>query len=247
MDPIRQSLQAWLRSERLLGLSHYSLAAGPALPLMNNDPGLPPACRVELATADAEAALRQLDEAVVRGCRKCRLCEQRTQTVFGVGHARAALAFVGEGPGADEDAQGLPFVGRAGQLLTRMIAAMKLTREQVYICNVVKCRPPGNRTPADDEMLACSPYLWRQLAIVRPRVIVALGRPSTQTLLGSKEAMSRLRGKFYAFPGPHLSGLGLAEARVMPTYHPAYLLRNPDAKKEVWADLQQVMAVLGLM
>jgi DNA polymerase len=216
-----------------------------SLPLTPDDQDLPPVCREELSLADAEAALRQLDDGHVKGCRKCRLCEQRTQTVFGVGAARATLAFVGEGPGADEDAQGIPFVGRAGQLLTRMIAAMKLTREQVYIGNVVKCRPPGNRTPADDEMEMCAPFLWRQLAIVRPRIIVALGRPATQLLLGSKEAMSRLRGRFYEFPGPHLAGLGLGESRVMPTYHPAYLLRNPDAKKDVWADLQQVMAELA--
>ncbi len=153
---------------------------------------------------------------------------------------------MGEGPGADEDAQGQPFVGRAGQLLTRMIAAMTLTREQVYICNVVKCRPPANRTPTEDEMLACSPYLWRQLAILRPRVIVALGRPAAQTLLATSTPISRLRGEFHDFPPPALSHLGLPPAKLMPTFHPAYLLREPDEKTKVWEDLKQVMRWLGI-
>jgi DNA polymerase len=195
---------------------------------------------------DARAALAELNDHYVRNCRKCRLHEQRTQTVFGVGHPRPQLVFVGEGPGADEDAQGEPFVGRAGQLLTRMIAAMTLTREQVYICNVVKCRPPGNRTPTDDEMEVCAPLLFRQLAILRPQVIVALGRPASQTLLATKSAMGRLRGRFHDFPPPELAAWDLPPLRVMPTYHPAYLLRNPAAKGDVWADLQEVMRFLDL-
>ena len=214
--------------------------------LFVDDPSLPQLCAQELSREDAVAALAQLDEGHVRGCKKCRLHEQRTQTVFGVGNPRPELAFVGEGPGADEDAQGVPFVGRAGQLLTRMIAAMTLTREQVYICNVVKCRPPGNRTPADDEMATCSPYLYRQLAILRPKVIVALGRPATQTLLSTKLPISRLRGQWHDFPPPALAHIGLPPTKLMPTFHPAYLLRNPPAKTEAWADLQQVMAMLGL-
>jgi uracil-DNA glycosylase len=129
-------------------------------------------------------------------------------------------------------------------LLTRMIAAMKLTREQVYIANVVKCRPPGNRTPLDDEMAACAPFLFRQLAILRPRIIVALGRPASQTLLATKLAMGKLRGRFHEFPPPELAAWKLPAMRVMPTYHPAYLLRNPPAKAEVWADLQMVMKEL---
>ncbi len=156
------------------------------------------------------------------------------------------VAQLGEGPGADEDAQGIPFVGRAGQLLTRMIAAMSLTRDQVYICNVVKCRPPGNRTPADDEMETCAPFLFRQLAILRPQVIISLGRPATQTLLATKVAISKLRGAFHDFPPPALALVGLPPARLMPTFHPAYLLRNPAAKGDAWADLQQVMRLLGL-
>ncbi|MBK9118338.1 MAG: uracil-DNA glycosylase [Phycisphaerales bacterium] len=211
-----------------------------------DDVDLPPLCTRELSVSEAAAALQSLDEGLVRGCRKCRLFEGRTQTVFGVGRVRPELVFVGEGPGADEDAQGEPFVGRAGQLLTRMIAAMSLTRDQVYICNVVKCRPPGNRTPEDDEMAACSPYLFRQLAILRPKVIVTLGRPASQTLLSTKTPIGKLRGVFHDFPPPELAAFGLPVAKLMPTFHPAYLLRNPPAKKEAWEDLQQVMGLLGL-
>lgn len=203
-------------------------------------------CDQELSVEEARQALEQLDQKHVVGCKKCRLHEHRTQTVFGVGNPRPELVFVGEGPGADEDAQGVPFIGRAGQLLTQMIAAMTLTREQVYICNVVKCRPPGNRTPLDDEMATCAPYLFRQLALLRPKVIVALGRPAAQTLLATKVAISKLRGQFHDFPPPGLGGLGLPNARLMPTFHPAYLLRNPPAKKDAWADLQAVMQLLGL-
>ncbi|MEW6251080.1 MAG: uracil-DNA glycosylase [Planctomycetota bacterium] len=211
-----------------------------------DDPSLPPFCSQELSVSAARAALVELDEAAVQACRKCRLHEARTQTVFGVGYPRPRLTFVGEGPGADEDAQGEPFVGRAGQLLTRMIAAMTLTRDQVYIANVVKCRPPGNRTPLEDEMATCAPLLFRQLAILRPQVIVALGRPATQTLLATNEPISRLRGRWHDFPPPPLANFPLPPAKLMPTYHPAYLLRNPAAKPEAWADLQAVMQVLGL-
>jgi DNA polymerase len=214
--------------------------------LFADDPTLPPPCRAELSPKEAAEALANLDRTFVRGCTKCRLHEHRTQTVFGVGNPRAELVFVGEGPGADEDAQGEPFVGRAGQLLTRMIAAMTLTREQVYICNVVKCRPPSNRTPADDEMATCSPYLFRQLAILRPKVIVALGRPATQTLLATKAPITKLRGQLHDFPPPVLAHLGLPPTKLMPTFHPAYLLRNPAAKGDTWQDLQVVMRLLGL-
>jgi uracil-DNA glycosylase len=211
-----------------------------------DDQSLPPLCNRDLTPAEAGQALAALDERFVRGCRKCRLHEHRTQTVFGVGSPRPELVFVGEGPGADEDAQGVPFVGRAGQLLTRMIAAMTLTREQVYICNVVKCRPPGNRTPEADEMEICSPFLYRQLAVLRPRVIVALGRPATQTLLATNVAIGKLRGHWHDFPPPALANFGLPPTKLMPTFHPAYLLRNPPAKTEAWADLQMVMVELGL-
>jgi uracil-DNA glycosylase len=168
-------------------------------------------------------------------CRRCRLCERRTQVVFGVGDPAARLMFIGEGPGADEDAQGEPFVGRAGQLLTKMIEAMGLKRSQVYIANVVKCRPPENRTPLPDEVATCSPFLFRQIAAIAPRVIVCLGTPSAQAVLGTRETITRLRGNFREVGG----------YRVMPTFHPAYLLRNPAAKRDVWEDLKQVMAALA--
>lgn len=215
------------------------------LPLAIDD-GLPPLCREELAPEEAARRLAELDAAHVRGCRKCGLHARRTQTVFGVGNPRPRIVFVGEGPGADEDAQGEPFVGKAGQLLTRMIAAMSLTREQVYICNVVKCRPPGNRTPEPDEMDACAPYLLRQLAILRPEVIVALGRPAAQTLLATTTPISQLRGEFHDFPPPALARPELAPSKLMPTFHPSYLLRRPDEKGKAWSDLKQVMRVLGL-
>jgi DNA polymerase len=199
-----------------------------------------------LPLVEARKALAEFDEAFVKGCTKCELHAKRKQTVFGVGCARPSIVFVGEGPGADEDQQGIPFVGRAGQLLTRMIAAMTLTRDQVYIANVVKCRPPGNRTPTDDEARTCLPYLYRQLAILRPQVIVALGRPAAQALLQSTTPIGRLRGEFHDFPPPGLQHLGLPTARLMPTFHPAYLLRSPGEKAKVWEDLKQVMRFLAI-
>ena len=169
-------------------------------------------------------------------CTRCRLHEQRNKIVFGAGNPRAELVFVGEGPGHDEDVQGLPFVGRAGKLLTQMIEAMGLTREQVYICNVVKCRPPENRRPEDDEVATCSPYLYRQLDVISPKAIVCLGATAAQALLKTKDSISRFRGTWLDYRG----------TKLMVTYHPAYLLRNPNAKGEVWKDLQKVMALLGL-
>lgn len=170
-------------------------------------------------------------------CRLCRLCEKRTRIVFGAGNPRARLLFVGEGPGADEDEQGIPFVGRAGQLLTEIITrGMGLKREDVYIANVVKCRPPDNRVPLPDEMAACMPFLEAQIACIRPEVIVTLGATAAQGLLGEKMAITRIRGTWRNFKGIPL----------MPTYHPSYLLRNPAAKGEVWGDIKQVMARLGL-
>lgn len=172
----------------------------------------------------------------VRPCNKCRLCEERTQTVFARGNPYTDLCFVGEGPGADEDAQGEPFVGAAGQLLDKMIAAMGYRRDDVYICNVVKCRPPKNRKPEPDEMEACLPYLREQLAIVRPKVIVALGATAVTGLIPTTEGITRLRGKWKLYKGA---------TPIMPTFHPAYLLRNPAAKRDVWSDLQEVMKHLG--
>ena len=170
------------------------------------------------------------------GCERCELHQARNSVVFGVGSENADLMFVGEAPGADEDRQGEPFVGRAGQLLTRMIQAMKLTREDVYIANVIKCRPPGNRNPKPIEIECCEPFLLRQIELVKPKVICALGGFAVQTLLRTNQRISMLRGRFHDYHG----------TKLMPTYHPAYLLRNPNAKRDVWEDLKKVMAELGL-
>jgi uracil-DNA glycosylase len=188
------------------------------------------------AVLDPASALRVIREDI-GDCTRCRLHTQgRKQIVFGVGNPTADLMFVGEGPGADEDEQGEPFVGRAGQLLNKMIEAMGLKREDVYIANVVKCRPPGNRTPERDECDTCSPFLYRQIEVIKPKAIVALGAVAAKTLLGMNETMSNLRGRWYDFRGTQL--------RV--TYHPAFLLRDPRQKAEAWKDLQQVMKHLGL-
>lgn len=189
-----------------------------------------------------EAADRVIGDSLERivadigDCRLCRLCEGRTKIVFGDGSAKARLVFVGEGPGHDEDLQGLPFVGRAGKLLNQMIEAMGLRRQDVYICNVVKCRPPGNRAPEKDEMATCSPFLLRQLEVISPKVIVCLGSIASKALLATDKGISQFRGQWLDFRGTPL----------MATYHPAYLLRNPHAKADVWKDLQKVMSALGL-
>jgi len=169
-------------------------------------------------------------------CTRCKLHGTRHKIVFGDGNPKAELVFVGEGPGADEDAQGLPFVGRAGKLLTQMIEAMGLQRKDVYICNVVKCRPPENRQPEEDEVSTCSPFLLRQIDTIAPKVIVCLGAVAAKTLLQTNRGISQFRGEWLEFRG----------RKLLATYHPAYLLRNPPAKSEVWKDLQKVMAVLGL-
>ena len=164
-------------------------------------------------------------------CQRCKLASGRTNIVFGSGSATAKLVFVGEGPGFDEDQKGEPFVGAAGQLLTKIIAAINLSREQVYICNIIKCRPPGNRNPESDEIESCLPFLERQIAAIQPDFICALGKFAAQTLLKSDVPISRLRGRFYEYNG----------IKVLPTYHPAYLLRNPEKKREVWEDMQMLM------
>jgi DNA polymerase len=169
-------------------------------------------------------------------CTRCKLHKGRNQIVFGDGNPKARLVFVGEGPGADEDLQGLPFVGRAGKLLTQMIEAMGLQRKDVYICNVVKCRPPENRTPQPDEVLTCSPFLIRQIDVINPKVLVCLGAVAAKTLLETNRGITQFRGQWLEWRG----------RKLMATYHPAYLLRNPNAKGEVWKDLQKVMAELGL-
>lgn len=189
----------------------------------------------ESPVASPPLTLREVREELGE-CTRCKLHPHRTQIVFGVGDPKARLVFVGEAPGADEDAQGEPFVGRAGQLLTKIILAMGMQREDVYICNIIKCRPPGNRTPESEEILACSPFLRKQLQAIQPQFICALGGPATQTLLRTKEPISRLRGKFYDFQGIPL----------LPTYHPAFLLRNPHEKKTVWEDMKLLLREMGL-
>ncbi len=201
------------------------------------------------APSDTEAELRAISEDI-GDCTRCRLAKGRKNIVFGTGNIHAELMFVGEGPGADEDEQGLPFVGRAGQLLNNMIAAMGLRREDVYIANIVKCRPPGNRTPERDECETCMPFLMRQIAAIRPKVIVALGATAAKNLLAINSPMAELRGRWYEFrvnvssdgrPAPDGPTVKLAV-----TYHPAFLLRDPRQKKETWKDLQMVMKFLGL-
>ena len=195
----------------------------------------PPAIAAAVPPADRAAALSLIREEI-GDCTRCPLHSGRNKLVFGDGSPTARLMFVGEGPGADEDAQGLPFVGKAGQLLNNMIAAMGLTREEVYIANVVKCRPPGNRVPAPEEGATCTPFLFRQIDVVRPQVLVALGATAATWLLGSRQPLAGLRGRVHSVRGTQL----------IVTYHPAYLLRDPRQKKEAWADLQIAMRELGL-
>jgi DNA polymerase len=211
--------------------------SGPSRPPLPPTPALPPVAASE-SPADSAERLRRLTvlETAVRACTACELHRERTQAVFARGTGSSGLCFIGEGPGADEDAQGYPFVGPAGQLLDRMIAAMGLLREEVYVCNIVKCRPPKNRKPEPEEMRTCSPYLLEQLELVAPRVIVALGATAVQGLLGTTEGITRLRGTWKLYQG---------RIPVMPTFHPAFLLRTPGAKREVWADLQAVLQQMG--
>jgi len=203
--------------------------------------------KAEYGVADPVAALKLIREDL-GDCTRCKLHQQgRKQIVFGVGNPRAELMFVGEGPGADEDAQGEPFVGRAGQLLNNMIKAMGLQREDVYIANIVKCRPPGNRTPEPDECETCLPFLMRQISAIKPKVVVALGATAAKNLLAMNSSLGDLRGRFYDFkPAGSLADSSWPGARLAVTYHPAYLLRDPRQKGEAWKDLQMVMKYLGI-
>jgi uracil-DNA glycosylase family 4 len=202
-------LDGWIRSSLSKGIHKAPQAE-------RSSPPLP---------SDLEAVRAELGD-----CRRCKLHAYRTQIVFGTGNPRAKLAFVGEAPGRDEDLKGEPFVGLAGQLLTKIIQAIQLSREQVYIGNIIKCRPPENRNPEPDEITACEPFLIKQLQVIRPKLICALGTFAAQTLLKTEEKISSLRGKFHAYQGIPL----------MPTYHPAYLLRNPNRKREVWEDMKKI-------
>ena len=262
----REKLQSWLRYYEDLGIRAFYRDRAPRQTLMGETvTGMREKERAEISTPKAappaqpraatpklnltgrapslfEVAERVEGDSLERicgelaGCTRCKLHQRRTKVVFGVGNPHAELVFVGEGPGHDEDVQGIPFVGRAGQLLTQMIIAMGLKRDDVYIANVVKCRPPDNRTPEKDEIATCLPFLFRQLTNVNPKVIVCLGSVAAQALLNTNKSISHFRGQWFDFRG----------AKLMATYHPAYLLRNPHAKPEVWADLKKVMALLGL-
>lgn len=196
-----------------------------------------PTTSVPVAEAVPSGAVAALDwgplQQAVAACRACELCKTRTQTVFGVGNRHADLMIIGEAPGADEDRQGEPFVGRAGQLLNLMLAAIGLKREQVYIANILKCRPPGNRDPRSEEALRCEPFLMRQIALIRPRVLLSVGRISAQKLLKTDTPIGKLRGRWFEF-GPDGTPL-------IVTYHPAYLLRSPDQKAKAWQDLIQIV------
>ena len=253
----RRSL--WLRSERAFGLESVgkvelaafspppaqtaprSIAAaqsqGPVLPMITPLMGEVLGGRV-LSRPEKIEQLARMEADEVRNCKLCRLCERRKNTVFGEGDPDAKIFFIGEGPGENEDLQGRPFVGRAGDLLNKMIAGMGLRREQVFIANIVKCRPPDNRVPAPDEVETCTPYLVRQLEIIRPQVIVTLGLPAAKYMLESKSTMGKLRGHWHNWRG----------IKLMPTFHPAYLLRSytEENRGAVWSDLKQVMAEVGL-
>jgi uracil-DNA glycosylase family 4 len=191
-----------------------------------------------LATDEKRTRLKMMDDGEVGICTHCRLCETRTKSVFGEGDPDASIFFIGEGPGENEDLTGRPFVGKAGQLLDKMIGAMGLRRDQVFIANIVKCRPPNNRVPAPDEVAACTPYLERQLEIIRPRVIVTLGLPAAKYMLQSNSTMGKLRGHWHSWRG----------IKLMPTFHPAYILRSytAETRAAVWSDLQMVMSEIGL-
>jgi len=201
-----------------------------------------PPSTMPAVTGDKLAQLRVIDEGEVRGCTRCALCESRTQTVFGEGNPEAALMFIGEGPGQTEDEMGRPFVGRSGELLDKMIGAMGMKRQDVYIANVVKCRPPNNRTPTPEESATCWTYLERQIAIIQPRVIVTLGNPATKAILETTTGIMKLRGTWQACQ--RVPGLAIP---VMPTFHPSFVLRQytQENRQKVWSDLQQVMAKLA--
>jgi DNA polymerase len=247
---LASALRAWAEYEGELGADGYPLFApvaettGGGAAVARSAPASaivppPPAPTEASGSAGALAAAATLDalRAAIGDCRRCKLAPHRSNIVFGVGNPRARLVFVGEAPGRDEDRAGEPFVGRAGQLLTEIITkGMKLDRKDVYIANVIKCRPPENRNPEPDEVASCEPFLLRQLDLIAPEVIVALGKFAAQTLLRSKTPITQLRGRWYDYHG----------IKLMPTFHPAYLLRNPGDKRLVWEDIQKVMRALGI-
>jgi uracil-DNA glycosylase family 4 len=228
-----RDVRVFLKNQQAEGLQGADVDSAwllPRAPVQEVSPTPVPMKQEEVAT-DVWGVQRALGE-----CTRCGLCKGRTSIVFGTGHPEARLMFVGEAPGRDEDLQGEPFVGEAGQLLNKMLAAMGLRRAEVYIANVVKCRPPRNRDPEPQEIAACEPFLKEQIRVIKPAVLVALGRVASHALLKETTPISKLRGQWKTYEGTAL----------MPTFHPAYLLRNPTDKKLVWADLQKVMAKMGL-
>lgn len=214
---VTDDLKVYVQYVKRLGYKGIALSEGPAKIFGHRD------------SETAGETLEMIRNALGK-CRRCKLHSGRTNIVFGAGNPQAKLVLVGEGPGYEEDIQGMPFVGQAGQLLTRILKAIKLTREQVYICNIIKCRPPGNRNPEPDEIAACIPFLRRQIRAIRPRLICALGTFAAQTLLQTNTPISRLRGRFHTYE----------DIAMLPTYHPAFLLRNPDKKRDVWQDMQKL-------
>jgi len=214
-------LRHYLEEERNLGLEGWPRVSPPS----GAEPLPAPVMAPSVAPADLPAVRAELGD-----CRRCKLHPHRTQIVFGTGNPQAKLVFIGEAPGRDEDLQGEPFVGQAGQLLNKIIQAIQLRREEVYIANIIKCRPPQNRNPKPDEIAACEPFLIKQLQVIRPRIICALGSFAAQTLLKTEEKISSLRGNFHEYQGILL----------MPTYHPAFLLRNPGRKRDVWEDMKKI-------
>ena len=232
VSKIARQLRQHLETESAFGVDALGRAhLAPHSPI--NNPQSP--VTSNQSPSDKQSALDAL-AAELGDCKRCPLGNTRTKLVFGEGNPSARIMFIGEAPGRDEDQQGRPFVGRAGQLLDRIIAAMGLKRSDVYIANVLKCRPPDNRVPLPDEVVHCLPYLERQIAIIQPEIIICLGATSAQHLLGPGESISRIRGRFFQYRG----------TTVMATYHPAYLLRNPAAKADVWADIQKAMTRLRI-
>jgi uracil-DNA glycosylase len=233
-DP-RAQLRAHLEFYKDLGVSGFSRDASWTANSTNAERGTQNAEATAALVGTPVESLEALQAHIGPQCTRCKLCTLgRKQVVFGVGNPSAELMFVGEAPGSDEDVQGIPFVGRAGQLLTKIIEAIEMRRDDVYIANVIKCRPPGNRNPEPDEVLVCEPFLFQQIDLVKPKVIVALGKFAAQSLLRTDTPITRLRGRVHAFRG----------AQLVPTFHPAYLLRSPDKKRETWEDMKLVRALL---
>ena len=236
LTPLLEEYLSTLRFLKGMGITTLPLEKEILMPVSTDtQPAAPREQEPQTTQGDPARLLKELEKSMA-GCTRCKLAKGRTKLVFGEGSPSADLMFVGEGPGRDEDIQGRPFVGRAGQLLTRIINAMKLKRSDVYIANIVKCRPPNNRNPEPDEVVACKPFLMKQIGIIRPKVICALGSVAFQNLMETKAPISKSRGRLTPWRDDIL---------VMPTFHPAFLLRNPNKKRDVWEDVQVIMKFLA--